>query len=244
MAEDWDSYLAEYHEANPGITEMLFVEARDGAGRTPYDWLAEAVPPDTGLVVDLASGNGPVGRRLAPPVRVVAIDRSAGELRDGGGIRVQAGAGALPLAGGCAGTVVCSMALMLLHPLEATLAEVARLLGAGGTFVATVPVRATAATMPAFAGILRALGQVGVTYPAPLDAGLPDRFTAAGLSLHGDETAVFTRPVRTGEEAAQVVRSFYAPGAGARQVAMAIDILAAATPVDVQYRIRRLVARR
>lgn len=240
----WDTYLAEYHQANPGITEALLSGARDRADRTPYDWLAEAVPAGAGVVVDLASGSGPVGRCLAAPARVVAVDQSAAELGRAGGLRVQARAVALPLADGCAGAVVSSMALMLLHPLEATLAEVARLLALGGTFVATVPLRATAGARRTFAEILRVLGQVGVQYPEPLDGALPARLAGAGLTLASDETSAFTRPVRTGEEAAQVVRSFYAPGAGAGQLTSAIETLEAAMPVDVEYRIRRLVARR
>jgi SAM-dependent methyltransferase len=244
MPEQWASYVGEYHDANPGITESLLCDARDAAGRSPYDWLLEAVPARVSTVVDLACGSGPLGRRLRGAC-VVGIDQSWAELARASGLRVQAQVPALPLAGGCAGAVVTSMALMLMHPLEAVLAEVARLLQPGGTFVATVPTRGQAGSAPLFAELLRTLGQTGVSYPEPLDEdGLAERFAAAGLTLCGDETAVFERTVTVPEEADQVVRSFYAPGAGPERVAAAVTRLQQAAPVDITYRIRRLVASR
>ena len=242
MPEEWARYVGEYHDANPGITESLLCDARDGAGRSPYDWLLAAVPAGASTVVDLACGSGPLARRL-PGVRVVGVDQSAAELGWAPGLRVQARVPALPLAGCCAGAVVTSMALMLMHPLEAVLAEVARVLRRGGTFVATVPSRGEAGSAPLFADLLRTLGQTGVTYPEPLDDDrLAERFRAARLTLSGDETAVFVRRVPDPEDADQVVRSFYAPGAGPERVAAAIEKLRQAAPVDVAYRIRRLVA--
>lgn len=241
MPEEWMRYVGEYHDANPGITEDVLAGARDGADRSPYDWLVDAVPGSASTVIDLACGSGPLARRLAE-ARVVGVDRSAGELGRARGLRLQACATALPVASGCADAVVSSMALMLLHPLDAVLAEVARVLTGGGTFVATLPVRSKAT--PAFAAVLRDLGQVGVAYPEPLDKGVALRFGAAGLQLESDETCVFTRPVRHADDAATVVRGFYAPGAGADRVAAAVATLAEAAPVDLGYRIRRLVARR
>lgn len=244
MPEEWASYVGEYHDANPGITESLLGDARDGAGRTPYDWLVEAVPAGATTVVDLACGSGPLARRLGRSgVRVVGVDQSAAELARATGLRVQARVPALPLAGGWAGAAVTSMALMLMQPLDAVLAEVHRLLRPGGTLVATVPTRGEAGSAPLFADLLRTLGQTGITYPEPLDdERLAERFSAAGLTLCGDETALFVRRVPGPEDAEQVVRSFYAPGAGAERVAAAVEKLREAAPVDVAYRIRRLVA--
>lgn len=236
----WEGYVAEYHDANPGITEDVLADARDGAGRSPYDWLVEAVPAGASTVVDLACGSGPVARRLGG-CRLVGVDRSAGEMARASGLRVRALATALPLAGGCSGAVVSSMALMLLSPLAAVLAEVARVLQPGGTFAATVPSRTASPGTAVFADILRTLGQVGVRYPEPLDD-VAGRFGAAGLTLCGDDDVVFTRTVTGPDEAAQVVRSFYAPGTDSSRVAVAVKTLEDAAPVDVSYRIRRLVA--
>lgn len=253
---DWDRYVVGYHDANPGITQDVLAEARDDEGGSPYDWLVRAVPASASTVVDLACGSAPVAAML-PTARVVGVDRSAGELArariDGGGRRrlVRAEASALPLAGAWADAVVASMALMLLTPLEAVLAEVARVLRPGGTLVATVPVRAAnpgPAGTPAFADILGALGQVGADYPEPLRTpGLDRRFSAAGLTLGDDETGLFSRTVRGPEDAERVVRSFYAPGAGAERVAAAVEELqrrVRSAPVELSYRVRRLVAHR
>jgi SAM-dependent methyltransferase len=252
---DWDRYVTEYHDANPGITEDVLGDARDGEGRSPYDWLVEGVPAGASTVVDVGCGSGPV-EGLLPGVRVVGVDRSAGELArahadDGWRLLLRAEATALPVAGGCADAVVASMTLMILAPLEAVLAEVARVLRPGGTMVATVPVRAATpgpAGTPAFADILGALGQADAHYPEPLVG--PDvrrRFTAAGLTLDGHDTGLFARTVRGPEDAARVVRSFYAPGAGPDRLAAATEELqrrVRSAPVGLTYRIRRLVAHR
>lgn len=242
MPEPWDTYLLAYHDTNPGITEDCLSDARDDAGRSPYDWLVEAVPQGAATVLDVACGSGPVARLLAGP-RVVGVDQSAGELSRASGPRVRARACALPLAGGWADAVVSSMALMLLHPLTVVLEEVARVLKPGGTFIATLPRRS--AGSPVFAAILRDLDQIGLGYPEPLDGvDVAERFAAARLSLVGDESVVFARVVRGPDDAEHVVRSFYAPGAGDEQLSDAVSTLRRAAPVAVGYRIRRLVARR
>jgi len=254
-AGGWDHYLAEYHDANRGITEDVLADARDAGGRSPYHWLVEALPAGASTVVDLACGSAPVARLLGA-ARVVGVDQSAGELaraRATGppGPLVRARAAALPIAGGRADAVVASMALMLLCPLEAVLAEVRRLLRPGGTLAATVPLRsgATGPTpAPAFAEILDALGQAAAGYPEPHDeASLAERFAASGLTLHRDEVRLFSRTVAGPGDAELVVRSLYAPGAGrAREDAAVAGFQhrVRAAPVRVDYRVRRLVARR
>lgn len=253
-AGDWDRYVAEYHDARPGITEDVLADARDARGRSPYDWLVEAVPPGATTVVDLACGSGPVSRLLGAR-RVIGVDRSAGELgraraAAAGSLLVRARADALPLAGDSVDAVVASMALMLLWPLEAVLAEAARLLRPGGCFAATVPVRSPAPDRrPApFSEILDALGQGPITYPEALsDCTAGERFATAGLGLESDRLGLFTRTVRAAGDAERVVHSFYAPDAGPARVAAAVTGLqerVAAAPVEVAYRIRRLVAQR
>lgn len=261
----WDSYLAGYHDANPGITEDVLEHARDGDGRTPYDWVVDAVPAGASTVIDLACGSGPVGRLIAARPgdgrRVVGIDRSAGEL---GRARraapsaplLRASATALPIAGATADAVVVSMALMLL-PLEAVLAEAARLLRPRGTLAATVPSRSSAVAGEAtarpsgsdgeaFVELLRALDQGDTAYPEHLAAdSLGDRFRASGLTLVADEGRIFTRLVADPDDATLVVGAFYAPGTDRARVADAVAGLrrrVRTAPVRVGYPIRRLVA--
>ena len=243
-AGGWDGYVARYHEANPGITEDLLAAAVDTAGRTPYDWLLQAVPAEAGLIVDLACGNGPVLRRCGCPA--VGLDRSANELARArkdcpSAPLVRADGAALPLATAAAGAVTISMALMVL-PAAQVLAELARVVRAGGVLAATMPSRGAGAA--GFAEILTDLGQAGVDYPEPF----PDaaaRLETAGFELRADETASFRRPVATAEEAELVVRSFYAPGEGEarRRVAAArLRERVAAGPITLPYPIRRIVA--
>ena len=251
-AGHWADYVAGYHDANPGITEDVLVGARDGSGRTPYDWLLEAVPAGASTVIDLACGSAPLAGLLAAP-RVVGIDQSAAELARAkaarSGLLVRGRAPALPFTAGCADAVVASMALMLLRPLDAALAEIGRLLRPGGTLVATLPIRAASPGppgTPAFAKILATLGQTARNYPEPLDdENLADRFSRSGLTLGGDETALFARAVRGPDDAERIIRSIYAPGAGPERVASAVAELqerVRSAPVTITYRIRRLVA--
>ncbi|OLB76178.1 MAG: hypothetical protein AUI14_19545 [Actinobacteria bacterium 13_2_20CM_2_71_6] len=95
-------------------------------------------------MLDLACGNGPLWPRL-PSRAYVGVDVSATELaaaRDrGAGPLVRAWATALPLAGASVDVVLCSMALQVLTPLPAVLAETVRVLVPGGRLVATMPDR-------------------------------------------------------------------------------------------------------
>ena len=253
LAGDWADYLARYHEANPGITEDLLVSARDAAGRTAYDWLLEAVPSPAS-VVDLACGNAPVIRRLSGGGRAVGVDRSAGELARARAtspeaLLVRADAAAVPLASATAEAVTASMALMVLHPLEDVLAEVARLLRPRGVFAATVPLRPLTAgsERDQLAELMAQLGQTAIRYPEPLTAGsVAERFAGAGLRVVEDSVGQFVRAVQA-DEAELVVRSFYAPNTPLERVESVVTALrkrAASGPVAIPYRIRRLVALR
>ena len=241
--------MSDYHDGRPGITEDVLAVAHDADGRSPYDWLAEAVPAGSSTVVDLACGSGPVARLLAGP-RVVGVDRSAGELglaraRGTPGLLVRARATAVPIVDGAVDAVVCSLALMVLEPLDAVLIEVRRVLRPGGTFAATVPVR-SASQGEVFDEILAALGQAGAGYPCDLDAGsVVARLAAADLRLQRDDTGLFTRTISDQGEADVVVRSFYAPGSDDTRVATAVAGLerrVRVAPVRIGYRIRRLLA--
>jgi ubiquinone/menaquinone biosynthesis C-methylase UbiE len=115
---DWGGYLAQFHAQRSGLTEALLSCATDSAGRTPFGWLAAAVPT-RGSVLDLACGSAPTGDVL-PAAQHVGLDLSCAELRLAAarGLSVaQADAARLPVADAGVDAVVCSMALQLL-PLE------------------------------------------------------------------------------------------------------------------------------
>jgi SAM-dependent methyltransferase len=245
---DWSSYVDRYHADRPGITEDVLSSAADDAGRTPYDWLLEPVRPVHGLVLDLGCGSAPLARRPRGTAKYLGVDRSEPELRRARAAApavavARADACALPVADGRADAVVASMMLMVVADVDAVLAEVARALRPGGTFVATVPTRPSDDDPSAdlFAEVLTALGQAQVRYPGSLN---PSGLAARGLELTEDAPGRFTRSV-TGEQCRLVVDSFYAVGAGEDQLAEAYGRLqarAAAGPFPLTYPLRRLVA--
>ena len=121
MAGPWQPYLAGFHAERAGISETVLRRARRADG-DPYDWLRSALP-DGGPVVDLACGSGPLAPRVGR--RWLGVDRSPEEAdlaADRARGRVVVGdASAVPLGSGCADAVVCSLALMLVEPLDAVL---------------------------------------------------------------------------------------------------------------------------
>ena len=109
----WRQYLADFHRDRPGVTEAVLSRTLSG-DHTPYRWLARAVSPDATVVLDVATGSGPMSRELAQPGRmVVGIDISAHELdlaaERGPGPWVQADAVALPFADASVSAVTSSM---------------------------------------------------------------------------------------------------------------------------------------
>lgn len=253
MTVDWASYLDRYHAAHPGITEDVLGCATDESGRSPYDWLLEPVPAGGGVVLDIGCGSAPVARRLGGGQGYVGVDRSASELRramatSAGRVAVAlADARALPVGDGRAHAVVASMMLMVAADVDRVLAEVGRVLRPGGTFVATVPTRATDDDPSAgvFAEVLAVLGQRQVRYPGSLDPStLPRRLAAAGLELSEDVGGRFTRHVGA-EQCRLVADSFYAIDADDEQLGEALARLrarAARGPFPLTYPLRRLVA--
>jgi len=140
---DWDAYLATYHAQRPGVTEAAFEHARDPEVGSAYDWLAAALPRRAGRVLDVACGNAAVQPRLGDHDSYLGVDVSEAELhearRRGRGPVHHGDARALPVLDASVDTVVSSMGLMLVRPFRAGVAEIARVLRAGGTLAALLP---------------------------------------------------------------------------------------------------------
>jgi SAM-dependent methyltransferase len=212
---DWRSYVDSFHDARPGITEELLVRCHDPAGITPYEWLVDAVPDGRGLVVELACGSSPLHPLLTRRA-VLSIDRSRSELllaRARGAQVARADAAALPLPDASASVVVCSMALMLMAPLDRALAEIARVLQPDGTLAAIVPSSGplSARDLWTYGRLLRALRTRGLGYPDAIENAGP-RLAAAGLALRADTRRRFAFTAASSADADLFLRSLYLPG--------------------------------
>jgi SAM-dependent methyltransferase len=141
-------YVQSWHDAHPGATSTVMSGPTDEHGRTSYELLVDEIPPGDGQVVDLACGDGfLIGtiNRSAPQRPVVGLDLNGAELsaarRRLGPTQglLRAVADRLPLASSSVSVVTAHYSLMLLHPIDAVLAEISRVLRPGGSLVAVVP---------------------------------------------------------------------------------------------------------
>ena len=249
---DWKAYVAEFHRERAGVAEAVLSQAKAG-DHTPYRWLARAVSPDARLVVDLASGSGPMSRVLAQPGRtVVGVDLSADELalaaERGPGPWVRADALALPFRDGSVDVVTSSLGLVVVTPLAQVLTEVARVLRPGGVLAAIAP-----AVRPLGPRDLRVLTRIGgrlrarPSFPGPLElAGFHKTLDAAGLTRVEDKRERYHFTVRTRADAELMMSALYLPGTRRSRVQAAAeyleDRLRRRPSVEVAIPMRRVVA--
>ena len=251
-AVDWKAYLAGFHADRTGVAEAVLSRASAG-DHTPYHWLARAVSADATLVVDLASGSGPMSRALARPGRmVVGVDLSAEELAlaqdRGPGPWLRADAQRLPFRDGSVDVVTGSMGLVVVTPLDQVLAEVARVLRPGGVLAAIAP-----AVRPVGPRDLRVLTRIGgrlrakPQFPGPVEiAGFHKTLAAAGLTRVEDKRERYHFSVQDRSDAELVMSALYLPGTRRSRVQAAVeyleDRLERAPAVDVAIPMRRIVA--
>jgi SAM-dependent methyltransferase len=245
---DWAGYLDDFHTRHPGITAQVLRRARCADGHA-YDWLAAAIPLSSGLLLDLACGDGPLWPYIGGR-RCLGVDRSIAELAAahtrGADLLACASATALPLPDGSVDTVACSMAVQILTPLPAVLTEISRVLRPGGLLVATVPTNRPlrAGDLPMLAGLLAALGR-SLGYPNDHALAHPAGLLAdAGLRLLADERRRFLYPLRGAGAADLFLTSLYVPGlTGRRRHAAATYLRAlACLHVSLPVPIRRIIA--
>ncbi|MDP2323035.1 MAG: class I SAM-dependent methyltransferase [Gammaproteobacteria bacterium] len=195
---------------------MLTRSAGPGIG-TPYEWLRAGLPAQCGDVLDLACGSAPMYPLLADASSYLGIDRSQAELKlaaiQGRGPLMNADACALPMADESVDVVICTMAVMLLDPIEAALAEVARVLRPGGVFATIRPVAGPIHVRDFSVGLQLIMGLRHLPE-------MPQRFASlkftrllsdAGLTVTHDKAVRFTHPLASAEDARVAVEALYLP---------------------------------
>ncbi|MGI8311703.1 class I SAM-dependent methyltransferase [Saccharopolyspora hattusasensis] len=104
----------------------------------------EHLPTKAGVVLDVGCGNGKYVSRIRthrPDLTVVGMDISPGILAGLAQPVVVADAAALPAADACAAALLAMHMLYHVDDLNTSLSEIARVLGPGGTFIASTNAR-------------------------------------------------------------------------------------------------------
>lgn len=247
----WTAYLRSFHAERPGITEQAFRHVADDAAGTPYEWLLDAVGHAPGRVVDVACGNAALLPWLQRHDSYLGVDTSEAELnlatQQGRGPVMLADARDLPLPDQSVDTVVSSMGLMLIRPVEQALAEIRRVLVPGGTLAMLLPAVWPVALRDAWLGVplavtLRGPGSMPQHFSARRITGLLDR---RGLTLAEVSRRRFPFGVHTPGDAALAVRSLYTPGRSPHTLARAEAVLArlARPGAELPVPLMRAVAR-
>jgi SAM-dependent methyltransferase len=176
-----EKYLQEWHDRHPGATSMVLGAMSDSSGRSSYRVLADAVEGGGEPILDIACGDGHLLELLRPQASSAGVDWNVTELeaarrRLGRSIPLaRADAARLPFATGAIGTVSCHFALMLLQPLEAVLAEMARVLRRGGMLGAVLPASPPEGVETLWAALRRAWRDVTALHPVDIPALQDDR---------------------------------------------------------------------
>jgi len=242
----WQSYIQTFHEHSPGITERVLVPAMAGGGNQ-YQWIAEAVETSP-RVLDLAGGSSPIA--FGTGDMHVTADLSINELalaHTRGRTCVRASANALPFADSSFDAVVCSMALMLLQPLDTALKEIRRVLRLDGLFVATRPVTRplTGRDRRRYVQLLLALRTIRLQSPNHKALKKPGFLLAAsGFNIEDLSSVRFEYSMSTDENAALMVDSLYVPTASLARRHAASRLAQRWVPDSVGIPIQRMVARK
>ena len=216
MPTSWTAYLTAFHQDRPGITEDI-LGASQSAGQNPYQWLLEVIPGDENLL-DVACGSAPL-LQAGWNSPWIGVDRSPAELAraraNGAGNLVNAEARKLPFGEHQFTAVACSMALMLLAPLDDCLAEIARVLAPGGTLALLLPGGPWTLhpiDIYRWSSLLKALRRVRLRYPNDQLIGrLEATATRHGLRIVTDDRRRFGYRFTTPDAADCFVDSLYLP---------------------------------
>lgn len=249
--QDFADYLAQHHQERPGVTEQVL--GRSLAGHhTPYTWLARAVSGRALTVLDIGCGSGAMSRYLAQPGRVIiGLDVSGSELQEaaqrGPGPWVRADARQLPFADGSVDAVVSSLGLAVIHPLEAWLGEVQRVLKPGGLLAALTPTVApmSPADTRVAMHLFRTLRMAPV-FPVGIELASGPVLAESGLRKIEDNRERYRFAVRSHADADLLLSALYLPGIEDRRLDRATAWLARGVSREGEVRIpipmRRIVA--
>ena len=241
----WVDYLEDFHRRRPGVTEDVLARST-AIGTDPYRWLLEPLRL-TGPVLDLACGSAPLlGAREWEGW--VGVDRSPAELaraaEAGATPLVRGDAAALPFATGTFNAVVCSMAIMLLEPLDSVLAEIRRVVRPGGTAVFMLPGSRplTPADLLHYGQLMTAVRQSHLAYPNDRRiARLGRLLQKAGFDLVADERLRFVYPIEDEASARLFVDSLYLPAVSERRLAKASTAASRWMGQEIGIPLRRVV---
>lgn len=245
-ATNWPTYLAEFHAANPGITEDILARCT-AKGQNPYDWLTESLDPAS-RILDLACGSGPA--KPAGARQWVGLDLSAAELararRGGIGALMVGDATALPLGDASADAVTCSMALMLVQPLDLALAEIRRTLTPNGRLLLLLPALRPLhmADRAKYLRLFVAARSTTKFPPSALRRQASATLARHGLQVESDETRRFTYSLDEPSDANRFVDSWYLPGVHPRRRDAARIRAQSMVPCTIGVPLRRVIARR
>lgn len=246
---DWAAYLGRFHARRPGITEDILSQARSAVGLTPYEWVVAPLPIGT-RVLDIACGSGPcLALRRGEPW--VGLDRSVEEVdraRRSGAVRLVLGdATSLPFHGDSFDGAVCSMAMMLVQPLDRFIHEISRVLRDGAPFVFTMPGRWPLHTRDVvrYARLVRCFGLGRLGYPNDRDLrGLASMLDEHELDIIDDARERFSHVLSTRTETDQFVQSLYLPEVGKIEVARGLALAATWVGSDIGIPLRRVTVQK
>jgi ubiquinone/menaquinone biosynthesis C-methylase UbiE len=161
---------------------------------------------------------------------------------------VQADARALPFRDGSVDVVTSALGLVVVRPLSAVVAEVARVLRSGGVLAAIAP-----AVRPLAPSDVRELGQLNARlrakprFPGPVElTGFKRTLLEHGMQAVEDKRERYRFTVTTSDDAWLLVSALYLPLTPQARVAAAVDYLTEAAErrgsVEIAIPVRRLVA--
>ncbi|MGI8757181.1 MAG: class I SAM-dependent methyltransferase [Acidimicrobiales bacterium] len=242
----WDAYLEGFHRACPGITEDVLMRCV-ADGRTPYSWLTDGVG-SAATILDVACGSGPTMPTGAD--RWIGIDRSDAELRrarsSGKTAVILGDATRLPVPAASVDVVTCSMALMLVRPLDQSLTEISRVLRPGGRLLLLLPARRplTVVDRLSYVRLFWAARSTTKFPPTELRRNAQRALGRHGLHVESDDTRRFAYRLDGVAAADRFVDSWYLPGVSAKRRAHGRARAARLAPIDIGVPFRRVVARK